>query len=530
MKTYFILFMTLAGIFTSTAQRSELNFQKIISGSSYDGLTTIESTSDGGYILGGSTSSNIFDNRTPEKLVSEDLWFVKMDAAGKIAWQKTIGGNAVEELFSIKQTKDGGYIIAASSNSDISGNKTEDSKGESDYWILKLDALGDIVWQKTYGGDKQELFPSIIETTDGGYFVSGVSTTDINGDKTDPSNGSDDIWVLKLDSMGQISWQKSIGGSLEDNSTKAFQTIDQGFIIYGNSNSPISGNKTQPSQGHVDMWIVKLNADGKVQWDKTLGGSDYDSLTDMIQTKDGGYLLGGDSFSNISGDKTQNNRGIGDYWVLKLDVDRNIVWQKTIGGSDYEYLTKVAQLNDGSYLIGGTSLSNISGEKTVDTSGNLYLWVLQLDAFGTILNQSSLGVPGYDYILNISTHPNYGFTVGALSKSTISEGKTSNGNSKSDYMIFKGTTNNISTNSNTFRTKVSAYPNPASRELSIDLGAVYDRSEVVVTNFLGQPVATKTFLNAKILNMELQGPSGTYLAGVKNNEDKTATFKIVKSN
>jgi len=237
---------------------------------------------------------------------------VKLDSTGNIQWQNTIGGSGYDQLYSIQQTSDGGYILGGYSNSGISGDKTESSQGDYDYWVVKLDAIGNIQWQTTIGGNDADWLYSVQQTTDGGYILGGYSLSDISGDKTEGTQGGNDYWVVKLDASGNIQWQNTIGGNNDDNLSSIQQTTDGGYILGGYSYSDISGDKTENSQGSDDYWVVKLNASGNIQWQNTIGGSGYDQLYSIQQTSDGGYILGGYSESNISGDKTENSQGFDD--------------------------------------------------------------------------------------------------------------------------------------------------------------------------------------------------------------------------
>ncbi|QQR96354.1 MAG: hypothetical protein IPJ93_07000 [Bacteroidota bacterium] len=237
------------------------------------------------------------------------LLFILLTAtvqAQEIEWQNTIGGNYTDQLYSIQQTTDGGYILGGWSESYISGDKTENSFGCSDYWVVKLDSIGNIQWQNTIGGNSGDGLYSVQQTTDGGYILGGVSTSNISGDKTENSQGYIDYWVVKLDASGNIQWQNTIGGNSDDYLTSIQQTTDGGYILGGSSNSNISGDKTENSQGDYDYWVLKLDPTGNIQWQNTIGGSINDQLYSIQQTIDGGYILGGWSNSNISGDKTEN--------------------------------------------------------------------------------------------------------------------------------------------------------------------------------------------------------------------------------
>src|SRR5688572_1611741 len=189
----------------------------------------------------------------------------------------------------------------------------------------------EIEWQNTIGGsDHDELF-SIQQTADGGYIAGGVSFSNMSGDKTENCMGAVDYWIVKTDSTGTIQWQNTIGGSNNDILTDIHQTVDGGYILGGYSSSNISGDKTENSN-FADFWIVKTDNLGNIQWQNTIGGSNHDLLFSLHQTTDGGYILGGYSLSNISGDKTENSNGSKDFWIVKTDNLGNIQWQNTIGG------------------------------------------------------------------------------------------------------------------------------------------------------------------------------------------------------
>ncbi|AFL81146.1 hypothetical protein Aeqsu_1663 [Aequorivita sublithincola DSM 14238] len=528
MKTQIILFVLLLCAIRAFSQDPAIIWQKTIGGSDTDFSTAFETTSDGGYIIGGYSTSNISGEKTENSNGAIDIWIVKLDASGNIMWQNTIGGSGDDYLISIKQTSDGGYIVGAGSDSDISGDKTENSRGGLDYWILKLNASGNIVWQKTYGGNQPEFDNYVVQTPDGGYFVGGYSDSEVSGDKTDPTNGQRDFWALKLDSSGAIVWQNSIGGSLVDRPSAAFQTNDGGFIIGGFSNSPASGDKTENTRGGNDYWIVKLDSSGNVQWDKTYGGNDSDVLRNMVQTADGGYLVGGYSKSNISGDKTENSQGDYDQWILKLNGSGNIVWQNTIGGSGIDYPRDVMQISDGTYVIASWSNSNISGDKTENSNGGYDYWLVSLNTSGGIISQNSIGGSADESGTYILPTNDGNYIMFCSSDSNISGDKSENSRGLDDYWVFKTTPAILGVAKNTFGPSLSAYPNPTNGRITIKLGESFSAINVIINNMLGQVVSSTNYQNTNTLDVEINGAAGIYLATVKTNDGKQATIKITK--
>lgn len=398
-----------------------------------------------------------------------------------------------------------------------------------DYWILKLDGDGDIMWQKTYGGAQPEFDVYVVETADGGYFAGGYSDSDVSGDKTDPTNGQRDYWALKLDSTGAIVWQNSIGGALVDRPVaNAFQTTDGGFIIGGFSTSPASGDKSENSFGGADYWVVKLDASGNLDWENTIGGADEDLLRDITQTADGGYIIAGYSKSNISGDKTENSQGDFDLWILKLNGNGVITWQNTIGGSGIDYPRDIDQLADGSYMIGAWSNSNASGDKTENSNGGYDYWLVKLGGSGNLISQNSIGGSADESGTYIIENADGTFTMFCSSDSNISGDKSENNEGLDDYWVFKTTEAILGVAQNTFGPKLTAYPNPNNGKFNINLGEVYSQATVTITNMLGQVVSNSTFKNQQTLDVEINGTSGIYLATIQTLDGKKATLKIKK--
>ena len=296
--------------------------------------------------------------------------------APPIQWQKCLGGSSGDGAYSIQQTTDGGYIVAgytSSNNGDVSGH--HGSTFFSDYWVVKLDVSGNIQWQKCLGGGIDDFSYSIQQTADGGYVVAGYIFS-IDGDISG-NHGNDDFWVVKLDAAGNIQWQKCLGGSEYDYAFSIRQTTEGGFIVAGGSNSndgDVSGN-----HGSDDFWIVKLDPVGNIQWQKCLGGSNLDyGASSIRQTTDGGYIVTGETYSN-DGD-VSGNHGTYDYWVVKLDASGNIQWQKCLGGGAWDKAYSIQQTTDGGYIVAG-----VTGSNDGDVSGNLGgndFWVVKLGANG----------------------------------------------------------------------------------------------------------------------------------------------------
>ena len=240
-----------------------------------------------------------------------------------IEWQHSYGSTHDDHAWSVQQSNDGGYIMAGDVRGN-SGNVSGYHGGDFDAWVVKLDAQGNLDWQRSLGGSGSEGAQSIIQSSDGGYLITG-GTNSTDGD-IGVNHGGWDAWVVKLDSEGNITWARTYGGSNDDGARSICQTNDGGYVISGDSRS-IDGEVTG-NHGGPDCWVVKLNEVGELQWQKSLGGSGYDASYSIKQANDGGYILAGETSSN-DGDVSGNHGGDGiDWWVVKLDGDGIMEWQK----------------------------------------------------------------------------------------------------------------------------------------------------------------------------------------------------------
>ena len=370
-----------------------------------DWFYDFQQTNDGGYILGGESSSPVSGDKTQPSWGDNDYWIVKTNSLGIYQWDKRFGGDNDDELYALQQTSDGGYILGGWSRSGITGDKSESSRGVIDYWVVKIDSLGIKQWDKRFGGNNIDALFSLEQTADGGYILGGDSYSGISGDKTQPNWDTylyyPDYWIVKIDSSGGYQWDKRFGGTGDDELHSIRQTKDGGYIMGGMSNSGIGGDKTQANWDitlyHGDYWIVKIDSDGNYQWDKRFGGTEDDGVYSLQQTTDAGYILAGSSNSGINGDKTQPTWGDEDYWIVKIDSVGNQQWDKDFGGTDIEELSNLQKTDDG-YLISGSSYSSISGDKTEDNLGVEQTWIIKTDSLGNKEWDKTIFTTGHDEV------------------------------------------------------------------------------------------------------------------------------------
>lgn len=500
MKNYsFLSVVFFIAAVTNTHAQPFVQMERTLGANTTDLLQSAWLTKDGGQLIGGYSLSHNSGEKSQHSRGGFDYWIIKLDEQGKITWDRTLGGNSNDLLFCLQQTTDGGYIFGGYSLSKKSGEKSENSRGQHDYWIVKTDSHGRKEWDKTIGGNYGDNLQSMQQTADGGYILGGFSNSNISGEKTENGRGWNDYWVVKISAEGKVQWDKTIGGDDNDYLQVIEQSSDGGYILGGYSSSNISGEKTEKSRGSFDYWVVKLNAAGKIEWDKTLGGNGYDNLRCLKQTAGGGYIFGGYSPSGVSGEKTQKSRGGYDFWLIKLTSKGRIVWDRTIGGSADDFLKGIQLTTDGGYVLGGDSYSYISGEKTENCLSNYSdYWVVKLDRDLKVQWDKTIGGIGPEFLSSINAYDDNNFALAGSSSSPASFDKSQPSRGGDDYWIvrLKNKTDNDIAKSTGKAAAVkmddhvfAVYPNPAANELYIQTKGT---AIISILNSTGKTMLTKT--------------------------------------
>jgi len=304
-------------------------------GTSYDSVKAIQQTSDGGYVIGGYTKSYTYGG--------DDFSIYKLNSSGNKVWFKHYGGTSDDRAFSIQQTSDGGYIVAGYTKSYTYGNE--------DLAIYKMDSNGNKIWFKHYGGSNEDWGYSIQQTSDGGYVIAGHTTS--------YTHGSYDIAIYKLDSSGNKIWFKHYGGTGSDYSESIQQTSDGGYVV--------AGYTISYSHGNTDFAIYKLNSSGSKVWFKHYGGANYDDAFSIQQTSEGGYVVAGATDSYTHGNT--------DFAIYKLNSSGNKIWFKHYGGANTDWGYSIQQTSDGGYIFAGYTNSYTYGNSDfalykLDSDGN----------------------------------------------------------------------------------------------------------------------------------------------------------------
>lgn len=400
MKFLIIIFGVTICSFFATGQNPSINWQNYFGGSSDDIMRRIISP-DGGYFFVGHSSSNISGDKTENSRGFTDIWIIKTDAAYTIEWDKTIGGDYYDDVRDVLLINDTLYVLTQSGSS-ISGEKTIapfGTFGWSDLWLVAFNINGDLLWQEQYGGELGETNAQIIALNNNNLLIGCISNSDVSGNKTEPSMGLDDIWLLEINRQnGTIIDQKVIGTSQIETLSDIIQLSAGQILIKGGSDTGISGDKTEVGFGGPDIWIVKLDQNYNVISDRCFGG-DYveNGNSGQMLEYNGFFYMLCSSMSGITGNKTAQNYGGEDFWLLKLDENLNLIWDKSYGGSLDDLVGGIEHYEFNKIVILGASSSGINGNKTAPSYGGYDMWLLVLDPNGDIVAQESYGGSGMDF-------------------------------------------------------------------------------------------------------------------------------------
>jgi len=327
----------LTAIVAPSALTAQVTFQRTYGGADNDYGYSAQPTADGGYILVGHTLSF--------GAGSTDVYLVKTDAGGDTLWTRTFGGSENDYGWSVRQTTDGGYIIA--------GIIYSLGRQEGDVYLIRTNSAGETQWTRTYGGSGSDHGCDVEQTADGGFILVG---------KYGRSSGYDDVFLVKTDSLGEMRWTRTYGGDSSECGWSVQQTSDGGYVIAGNTNSFGAGG--------WDAYLLRANSTGDTLWTRTFGGAGIDGVYSVRQTTDGGFVIAGETESQGAGNR--------DVYIIKTDAGGNALWTRTFGGTDHDEGSSVQPTADGGYIIAGSTESYGTGDVDVyliktDSSGDT-LW------------------------------------------------------------------------------------------------------------------------------------------------------------
>ena len=326
---------------------------KLLGGSDEEVAREVIELHEGGYAMVGSTKSTDgdFSNRIGNDW---DLFLIKMDEQGEVTWKKTYGGSGDDFGFSLTETPVGGFVLMGYSNSQ--DGDVPPTKGYHDNWIIKVDASGALIWKKSFGYSGHDHAYNVIPTRDGGYFFNGfLDVTASNGEgnsgKSFKANrhGVGEFWCHKIDSNGNIEWQRYFGGTNNDRSYDAIQTKEGNFLVVGTSES--EDVDVKKPKGSYDVWVVMISPSGEMLWENSYGGSLVDEASKVIEDSYGNFRIIGNTHS---GDiDVVNPKGSSDVWQITLDKSGRLIGSYNFGGSEFDMGTSISEGQWGSLFISG---------------------------------------------------------------------------------------------------------------------------------------------------------------------------------
>ncbi len=501
-------------------------WEKSFGGKQDEIVFDVLTTSDNGYLISGASNSIKNGNKTTNPLGNFDYWVVKTTENGDVEWQKSFGGTANDFVQKVQPTRDGGYLIGGNSNSPYSTTKKQNAKGLDDIWLVKTDAKGTELWQKGFGGEGIDQLVSITQVSDG-YILGGTTNSTKINDKSIINTGNTEFLLIKIDDTGKILWQRTFGGKYNEALTNVLATKDGGFLVAGTSNSIASGGKTATNFGLNDYWVIKTDKLGIEQWQTTYGGSGDDVLSGFIAAQDGTYMLAGSSNSEADNTKTKASENGTDFWVLKINEAGSVVWQNQFNQGAVDLLDAIEQNADRSFLIGGyvAGKAATATQKTGTTAGEKDYAVLRISENGELLWTKYVGSNGDDQIARVTETRDGGYFLAGTSSGEVSRDRnTAIGNN--DFWIVKLKDLIKARERNVL---VNASPNPTKGITSVRLDHDYAEGTAQLIDISGRVLHTFTLEGERNLNFDLGPyPEGVYILDIKTNI-QNHDIKVIKN-
>ena len=388
---------------------------------------SVVATADGGFAVLGHAQSNDGDvtDKTDD---SFDYWLLKFDANANLEWSKTYGGSSDDRGRSLIQTLDGGFALlgySSSSDGDVSSNN-----GSRDFWLVKTDAQGNLSWERSYGFSGNDEGNHILETSDGHFLITGIiDVTASGGAGIFGRHAGGDYWCLKVAQTGELVWSRYYGGSFTDTAFGVVETSNQEFIIAGSSDSEdvnITNNR-----GTYDFWVVKAGIGGDLVWQQSYGGDQIDEARGVAASGDGNFIVVGDTRSSDQ-DVTVNN-GAADLWLIKISESGEILWNQSIGGTNFDVPRSVNPTADGGFVIAGSSRS--SDGVVSSNQGQNDAWVVKVSNGGQLISQQTFGGSEIDFAYDAVQLRDGSIVL--IGESSSSDGDITENKGFSDLFIIK---------------------------------------------------------------------------------------------
>ena len=511
-------FVLFTGI-ASIFSQPTLPWQKTLGGTAHEYTRKTIPTSDGGMaFVGGSESTN---GDVSGNHGGNDLWVGKLNASGSLVWSYLYGGTEDDEGYDLVQTSDGGYMVTGWTDSNDGNVTGHHGTSNSDLWVLKLNSDGTLNWNNCYGGSSDDDGAAIVKTQDGNFYVAGT-TYSTSGDVSGNHGTYADFWVIKIGPSGTLLGQKCIGGTDYEEGINMTLTSDNGCIVCGRTSST-DGDAIGYHDG-TDMLIAKLNSSLGVEWSKCYGGSETEECNSIVQLGDGSYAALGYSSTHNNGDVTghHGSQGMDDFWLLKLTSAGAITWAKCFGGSGDDQANGLAKTSDGGFVMCGLTNSmdgDVSGFHVGDYSPDV--WVIKVNSSGVFQWQRCCGGSTQDESFNIYDAGSGTFVVTAFTYSNDYDVSGNHGNA--DGWIFKISAGNAIEDV-AVESDFQVYPNPVNDILTIK---TQENPEIIINNSQGQEIMRKR-MNEPLSTINMSAlSSGLYYIQIRTKND-CVVKKVVK--
>ncbi|MCW1963905.1 T9SS type A sorting domain-containing protein [Chryseobacterium viscerum] len=540
MKKIYLGAFILCTVLSISAQ--EVVWQKDIKSSTQDFLSQVTTTIDQQYLITGSSIQSDKLQQTSKQNNGYDFHLVKLNQQGEEAWEKYFLGSNHDYLSATVTTQDGGFLLAGTSYSGKGLDKKEDSKGGSDIWLIRINEFGDELWQKTLGSSSDEEARAVIQTTDLGFFVAG------NVQNSSKGYGSKDVLITRIDKNGKELSQLVLGGKGLDEVETMIPTKDGGALlgIYSRSSevrisgsekgsemrgvgsvsnvqnsNPVSRNSKQTENfGEGDYWIVKLDKNGKVEWEKNFGGKGDDHIRTLALTSNG-FIIGGESRSERSGNKTVGIEEGTDLWLISLNERGEEQWQKSYNFKNRDILMGISVLHSADdksskgILLGGYT----QAEGRIQADDETF-WMLYLDQNGN--EQWRKHVKGEsrqkeERLSDLKLNRDGSIVLAGTSAEELG---------KENWKIVKLGDKQVDQLMEKYDIKI--YPNPVSDYAYVEIGFDFKDADILLYDMSGRQLQNLKTKN-KVTKINTQAlVQGAYLITIKTNENKTANAKLIK--
>lgn len=472
----------------------------------------LTATPDGGYLVGGYTGSN--NGNVSGNHGGNDFWIVKLDAGGALQWQKTLGSTDNDNLVWLTPAADGGALATGwtRSNGHPTSSQVYGNHGDFDVWVVRVDSDGNIVWRKSFGGCGQDEVRMAIETQDGGFVIAGGTLTNNSGDVYG-SFGGYDAWAFKVDASGNLLWQRVYGGTAVDY-FYAVRETPTGELVFGGLSSSTDHDLSGVEYfGDRDAWIVTVDAaDGAVLNQHRYGGSDWEEIHNLELLADGGLAFAGLTYS--ANGQVATNYGGGDAWVARTDAAGNLLWERTLGGSANEYAYTVLERANGSFTVVGTTTS-LDGDM-IDNHGEADGWVITLDENGGTLSGRAFGGSLNDRILGAVPVVNNDDEALLFGVSFSNDGDVAANHGDGDFWIVRielPPTVSVPAPNGGATWQLAVQPNPASNAVTVSTNLPGEK-KLRIFNAGGQTVRELTTTKDQQTVVLESLPAGTYFIEV----------------